>query len=195
MKKVIALLLTLSLLFCFAGCDKNNDNNGSGYGIDINYYIGVGQISEAKYGIGLNPDEIENDAENQSGEHNHEGGDGHEGIISYEDYQGKEAYIVDGFYYCFETGEEQNGISCIIGTDTVYGFTAGVATKFEINEAISGLSPETKVSGEEDFFYMPFAMENVDTLICKNGKNVLKFYFEEDILIAACVYDSEKWEF
>lgn len=194
MKKVIALLLTFSVLFCLAGCKKNK-NNGSAYGIDINYYLGAGQISEAKYGLGLNPDEIEKDAEAQSGEHTHEGGDGHAGMIFYEDFIGKEAYVVDGFYYCFKTGEEEKGISCIIGTDTIYGFAVGMATKFEVNEAISNLSPQATVSGNKDFFYLLFDMDNVDTLVCKNGKNVLKFYFEEDILIAACLYDSEKWEF
>ena len=195
MKKITALLLVLSLVFCFAGCQKGDTNTDSSYGIDINYYVGVGQINEAKYGLGLDPDEIEKDAEKQDINHDHTGGDGHEGVITYEDYQGKEAYIVDGFYYCFLTGEEEKGISCIIGTDTIYGFSTGTATKFEISEAVSAMNPESSLASSDEFFYMPFAMEDVDTLTCKNGDNVLKFYFEDDILVAACVFSSEKWEF
>ncbi|MBE6729027.1 MAG: hypothetical protein E7568_02190 [Ruminococcaceae bacterium] len=194
MKKAVAIIMALLLCLSFSACKEKNINGGQP-SIDINYFLGVGQISEAKYAIGNNPDAIERDAEMQKEQHNHEGGDGHEGIISYEDYNGKEAYIVDGFYYCFETGTEAEGISLIIGTDTVYGFTAGISTKFEINSALSSMNPENVKSGSEDFFYMPFAMEDVDTLVCKNGNMVLKFYFENDIMISACIYNSDKWEF
>lgn len=196
MKRIIALLLAVSFIFCLSACKKDSSNGeNSEYAIDINYYLNLGQISEAKYNLGADPDDIEKAAEKQNEEHDHTGGDGHEGIITYEDYNGKEAYIVDGFYYCFESGKEDDGISCIIGTDTVFGFVVGEASKYEINAALSKMNPENITSNEEDFFYMPFAMENIDTVVCKNGEKVLKFYFEEDILIAASLYNESKWEF
>ena len=195
MKKITALLLAFCMIFCLTSCKEGGDDNKLDYGIDINYYVSTGMISEAKYGIGTNPDDIEREAESQSGEHDHTGGDGDIGIISYADYLGKEAYIVDGFYYCFKTGEEANSISCIVGTNNIFGFTAGMTTKYEISNIISSLNPESSLSGAKEFFYMPFEMENVDTLTVKNGNNVLKFYFEEDILISAALFNSEKWEF
>lgn len=194
MKKLTAIFLGLIMMFCFVGCKEKEGNNSSGYEIDINYYMGVGQISEAKYGLGFNPDDIEKEAEAQNGGHNHEG-DGNEGVISYNNFSGNEAYILDGFYYCYKTGKESKGIACIISTDAVYGFTAGLTSKYEVNSVISPLNPESTVADKEEFFYLPFAMENIEKLTIKNKNNILSFYFENDILIAASLYNSENWEF
>ena len=195
MKKIIAVLLILCMTLCFVGCKNKDKNESAPYEIDINYYLGVGQISEATYRLGLNPDEIEKDAEAQNSGHSHEGGDGHEGIIDYQRFDSKEAYIVDGFYYCFNEGNEEDGIVCIIGNDTIFGFVCGVTSKYEINSAVSDLNPEISKAEDDEFFYMPFSMENIDKLTVKNGNKVLNFYFENDILISASLYNSDKWEF
>lgn len=195
MKKIIALLLVFSMVFCFIGCKDEEGNNSSTYEIDINYYVSAGMISEAKYALGLDPDEIEKEAEQGSGEHNHEGGDGHEDIIEYQKFGDKEVYSVNGFYYCYKSGKESDGISCIIGTDTVFGFTVGLSSKYEINSAISNMKPETSVASSKEFFYMPFALENMEKLSVSSGKNVLNFYFENDVLIAVSLYNGDKWEY
>ncbi|MEE0945230.1 MAG: hypothetical protein U0M42_00195 [Acutalibacteraceae bacterium] len=193
MKKIIAFILCLSMLFCFVGCKEKEDNNSSAYDIDINYYLSAGMISEAKYALGVNPDDIEAEAEKQQDEHSHEGGDGHENVIEYQKFSNNEAYIVNGFYYCYKSGKEDKGIACIIGTDTVFGFTVGLASKYEVNSAIENMKPETSVASAKEFFYVPFEMENIEKLSVKNGKNILNFYFENDILVAVSMYNSENW--
>lgn len=195
MKKIIALLLLFCMMFCFVGCKEEKDNNSSAYEIDINYYLSAGMISEAKYALGFDPDDIEKEAEQSGGEHTHEGGDGHEGIIEFQKFGNKDVYTVDGFYYCYKSGKESDGISCIIGTDTVFGFTVGLSSKYEVNSAISELKPESSIADSKEFFYMPFALEGMDKLSVKNGKNILNFYFENDVLIAVSLYNSEKWEY
>ncbi len=195
MKKIIALLLVFSIAFCFVGCKEKEDNNSSAYEIDINYYVGAGMISEAKYALGLHPDEIEKEAEQGNDGHNHEGGDGHEDIIEFQKFDNKDVYSVNGFYYCYKSGKESDGISCIIGTDTVFGFTVGLSSKYEVSSAISNMKPESSVADSKDFFYMPFKLENMEKLSVSSGKNVLNFYFENDILIAVSLYNSDKWEY
>lgn len=195
MRRIIALCFCLIFVFTLAGCKKDKTDGASEYDIDIAYYLSSGQISEAKYHIGSNPDDIEKDAEKQQSDHNHEGADGHEGVITYTMYGDSiEAYICDGFQYCYNAGEEDKGISCIVAQDTAFGFICGTSYKHEVKNAISSLSPVESQAESHEFFYNIYTMEGVSKITCTKDKYQLIFYFYEDILDSVVIINTETWD-
>lgn len=201
MKRIIALCFCLIFVFTFAGCKKDKTEGVSGYDIDIAYYLSSGQINEAKYHIGTNPDDIERDAEKQQADHNHEGedehegADGHEGVITYTMYGNSiEAYICDGFQYCYNVGQEEKGISCIVAQDTAFGFVCGTSYKHEVKNAVSSLSPVESDAESNELFYSIYTMNGVSKITCTKNKYQLTFYFYEDILDSVVIVNTETWD-
>lgn len=192
MKRIIALFLTLAVVFSFAGC-KDRKKDGEGYSVDIEYYISSGQIAEAQFALGTPIEDVNKVANNHSEENI--GADGHgEEIVLIEgtDYN---YYNAPDFYYYYNVGKEDKGISCIVGFTDIFGFSVGLAGEYEVKAALQleELSPVSGIAEDEEFFFMPFSIDNCKKLTCSYESNVLVFYFENDILIAGVLYNKDNW--
>ena len=198
MKRYIAVLLAVLTLFSFCSCGDNSHNiSDDDLSSDIMYYLSLGKIKEADFALGTNPEEIDNaklepsheiggDA-NVGDEHNHEQGVvKEEGVVSYH-------YTYGPFQYYYNKGKEDKGVSFIVSLDKAYGFTVGITSKFEIENALSNLEPEKRKAESDDFFFMVVEIEDCEMLIYEYEKYTLSFYFKDDILICTTLQNSEEW--
>lgn len=192
MKRIIALCLTVALIFSFAGC-KSEDKKNEGYSVDIGYYISVGQIKEAQFSLGTPIEGVNKVIKEQSSEEH--SGDGHDDQIILIEGSNYNYYNAPDFYYYYNVGNEDKGISCIVGFTDIYGFSVGQAGEYEVKSALEleELSPVSGIADEKEFFFMPFSLENCKKLTCTYENKVLIFYFENDILIAGVIYNSDNW--
>lgn len=192
MKRIIAICLVFVMAFSFVGC-KSGEKKEEGYSIDIQYYISVGQIKEAEFSLGTSIEDIEKVVRAQSAEeHSADGHDEHIVLVEGSDYN---YYNAPDFYYYYNVGNEEKGISCIVGFTDIYGFSVGQTGEYEVKTALEleKLSPVSGIAEEEEFFFMPFSLENCKKLTCTYKNNVLKFYFENDVLIAGVIYNKDNW--
>ncbi len=192
MKRVIALCLIFALVLSFAGC-KGRDKDGEGYSVDIQYFISVGQIKEAQFSLGTPIEDIEKVVKAQSSEEHT--GDGHADEIVLIEGSNYNYYNAPDFYYYYNVGNEEKGISCIVGFTDIYGFSVGQSGEYEVKSALEleELSPVSDIAVEEEFFFMPFSLENCKKLTCTYENKVLVFYFENDVLIAGVIYNKDNW--
>ncbi len=191
MKRIIALLCAVLLVFSFAGCGKNKKDQG--YSVDIDYFLKTGQVKEAEYALGTPIKNIEKDIAK------------HEDEAEGTHCQGDEIVLVEGtnynyynapdFYYYYNVGNEEKGISCIVGFTDMYGFSIGETGEYTVKAALEQekLQVESAIADEDEFFFMPFSIENCRKLTCSIESNVLVFYFENDALIAGVIYNKENW--
>lgn len=191
MKRIIALLCAVLLVFSLCGCGNNKKNEG--YSVDIEYFLKTGQVKEAQFALGTPIKDIEKEIAKHSNEE--------EGNLC----QGDEIVLVEGanynyynapdFYYYYNIGKEDNGISCIVGFTDIYGFSVGQTGEYTVKSALEqeGLKVSEDVADEDEFFFMPFSIENCRKLTCEIENNVLVFYFENDALIAGVIYNKENW--
>lgn len=191
MKQIIALLCAVLLAFSFAGCGKNKKDEG--YSVDIEYFLKTGQVKEAQYALGTPIKNIEKDIS----KHEEEADGTH--------CQGDEIVLVEGtdynyynapdFYYYYNVGNEEKGISCIVAFTDMYGFSVGETGEYTVKTALEQekLQVESAIADEDEFFFMPFSIENCRKLTCTINSNVLVFYFENDALIAGVIYNKENW--
>lgn len=192
MKRVIALCLVFALVFSFAGC-KSDKKDDEGYSVDIQYYISVGQIKEAQFSLGTPIEDIEKEIKAASSdEHSGEGSD--DKIVLIEGY-GYNYYNAPDFYYYYNTDKEEKGISCIVGFTDIYGFSVGQSGVYEVESALKleELSPVSGIADQDEFFFMPFSLEDCKKITCTYENKVLVFYFENDILIAGVIYNKDNW--
>lgn len=191
MKRIIALLCAVILMLTLVGCGERTKEEG--YSVDIEYFLKTGQVKEAQFNIGTPIKDIEKEI----AKHSEEG----EGTLC----QGDEIVLVEGtdynyynapdFYYYYNVGNEDNGISCIVGFTDMYGFSVGQTGEYTIKSALEQEKLEVieGIADEDEFFFMPFSIENCKKLSCTIENNVLVFYFENDALIAGVIYDKENW--
>lgn len=197
MKRIVCIILAVLFVLPFAGCKKKDDGNSSSqYDVDIAYYLSVGQFKEAKFGLGTDPQLIENEAVAE-GENVAEGntGDDHdeanqirfqEGVVSCH-------YISGPFYYYYNKGKENDGISLIVNFDTAYGFQVGTSTDFEIKNAVSSMNPVMTDATDDDLFFMFMSTEGYEKLTCTSGKYELNFFFKDGILVCSAIENTTLW--
>lgn len=192
MKRIVALCLIVALILSFAGC-KGRNKDKDGYSVDIQYYVSVGQIKEAQFSLGTPIKDIEKVVKAQTSEEHT--GDGHADEIVLIEGSNYNYYNAPDFYYYYNVGNEEKGISCIVGFTDIYGFSVGQSGEYEVKSALEleELSPVLGIAKEDEFFFMPFSLENCKKLTCTYENKVLIFYFENDVLIAGVIYNKDNW--
>lgn len=192
MKRITSLCLIAVLLLTLVGCN-NKDKNDEGYSVDIGYFISVGQIKEAEFSLGTPIKDIEKVIKQQSKEEH--SGDGHQDQIILVEGSNYNYYNAPDFYYYYNKQNQDKGISCIVGFTDIYGFSVGQTGEYEVRSALEQekLSPVSAIADEEEFFFMPFSIDNCKKLTCTYENKVLVFYFENNILIAGVIYNKDNW--
>lgn len=200
MKKLLAALMCLVLLFSFAACGKKDKKNNDA--VDLEYYAKVGQIPEIPYKLGTKCDKVEkelsdkyeeylaNDPENSPDhDHDHYAEDTYFEIVDEGDY-----FFINGgsCYYFYQKNEKNDGISCIVTFGDAFGFKMSTFI-YEIKNAM----PSVEFKEEDITEGMLFFDENLSdgTVLYTefNGVTVM-FVFLEGELYATAMYKTDSWK-
>ena len=182
MKKLIALVLSLFIVFAFAACGKDEEGKKTPtHTVDVEYYAKIGQIPEHKYHLGSSAEDMKEDfkAESEANEENSEDGHSHDvySFIEEDDYNIL-VYESANYYY-----KEDGKISAIVSFDNSYDFNIGDLPK-QITQAVGEC--EIMDGDKEKIFFLPMS-QNFTYLEYTFGENNLIFVFEENGLCATAL--------
>lgn len=195
MKKFISILLVIGLMFTFCACSKDGDNKQNK--VDLEYYAKLGQMPEAKYTLGEDPDtvidglnKLKEKAEAEHEEdptHNH----GHdEQEFFFEIVQGEKNVLLDNGNICyyFNKANEDKGISYIVNYDTAFGFPLGTVI-LEVKNALGDIKLTEEPLTEENAFFTSFVLDGT-VLKAEFPNATIIFVFQENELFATAIYNS-----
>ncbi len=194
MKRVVAFLLIFALVFSFAACSSQQEvKQDEKYSVDITYFLNAGRFDTAEFSLGTPPSDI--DEAIKAHEETHQGGDGHsEQTILVEDY-GYNYYVASDFSYYYNTDKIESGISFIAAYNEFFGFAVGETGKYTVKNALESYNLQIAegTAEEADFFHMMVSIPDCEKITVQSGGNVLEFYFENEVLIFAVIYDGMNW--
>ncbi|MBR6533246.1 MAG: hypothetical protein IKT44_02325 [Clostridia bacterium] len=195
MKKVISILLVIGLMFSFCACSKDGDKNKNK--VDLEYYAKLGQMPEAKYTLGEDPDtvidglnKLKEQAESEHEEdpnHNH---DHDEQEFLFEIVQGEKNVLLDNGNICyyFNKANEDKGISYIVNYDSAFGFPLGTVI-LEVKNALGDTKLTEEPLTEENAFFASYVLDG--TILKAEFENAtIVFVFQENELFATAIYNS-----
>lgn len=207
MKKLLCIVLSLTLL-CFAGC-SGDDSSSSDSSIDnsVKQSVAEGKLGEIKYGLGADVTEVKEYYSGLVDEYEaiHTGdnaGEGHEDEahvhdpndelqIPYYDEDEDDGYteidvLTARFYY--ETDNEDKGITAIATDVDIFGFTMGITTKQEVEEAV-GTDGETFNATADEIRFLAFPTEPLIILRYELENCYLDFYFYDNAIVTTLIRD------
>lgn len=199
MKRILALILTLTLCFCFASC-KKDDKKQSKIGMDVEYYAKAGQIPECEYHLGQNVDEMlkeleekQKEAEEKYADQDHDHSDEIDSNLHYhnEDMGWIQTYGDNGYIYRYDPKNKSKGIIRIISSNAAYGFkTSDVSS--EVRNALSsyGFDAKERDLTEKEIAYYG-AGEGATALEYNFGGNTVLFVFNNNALFLTTLFVSE----
>ena len=187
MKKIISIFICAVMLFSFAACGRGDDSSDTA-AVDIEYFAGLGEIPDCPYRLGKNIDELQNtlSAEEKAAV---EAGEEYVYLVTEGE---KTVQINNGAYlYYYEKDKKENGVSYIAALNSAYGFENG-ASVLEVKEALSGFEyTEEDADSDNVFFILGFSGGSVLKYTFDNI--VIMFVFEDNMLCAAAIYDTDNW--
>ena len=199
MKRLLALILSLALCFCFASC-KKDEKKQSKIGVDVEYYANAGQIPEFPYHLGQDVDKMlkeleekQKEAEEKYADHDHDHSDEIESNFHYhnEEMGWIQTYGDNGYIYRYDPKNKSKGINRIISSNTAYGFkTSDVSS--EVRDALSSYgfnAKERDLTDKEISYYG--ASENATCLEYKFGANTVLFVFNDNALFLTTLFVNE----
>lgn len=183
MKRILSLILCLTLVFVFAACgEKKKEKQQEKIGIDVEYYAKLGKIPEFKYKLGDNGEtaakEVEKSLENST--------DRHDGYCNV--YEGDKKTTVDVSGASFVYDNKTKKIERIICFNTSYEFTLDTVV-IEVQKAMSSYGHNADPRDiTEDEASLLFATLDSTILEYKfEGVNVT-FAFYDNALFATMIY-------
>ena len=206
MKKLIAISLCLALVFSlFVGCSKDtssDDASGSTATGKIDSMAEKGKLEGIKFGLGSDIEEVKAHYqglaikyENEHGNDNHDHGvTGEEAHYYY--LKDKETYTeidISSARFYFEKGKEEKGISVIACDSDTFGFTVGVTTKYEVEDAVKA-EGESFNATEAELRFLAVRTEPILVHRYEYENYVLDFYFYDNLLVTTVIMDTENWK-
>lgn len=190
MKRYLSVFIIIVILLCFAACKKGEntttDNSGDSY--NLIECMNQGKIPEAEYMLGTDPEKIKTDY-NYGKE-----AEGHDHDIYFHERTNSSYLVVEDFYYYYENGEEKDGISSIVCFSTAYGTEVnGFDTKDDIKKRFSSVTFEEREISSQQAYFVPHEIENWSALTCKTDNRRIDFIFQDDMLVAINLVDTENW--
>ncbi len=186
MKRILAVLISLSLIFCLVGC-KGTDKKKTEHSIDVEYYAKLGQIPEYEYKLGSDAEAMRTafDAEDQKNAEGDDDGHLHSvySLMEMDDYSFL-SYKNANYYY----KNDNDSVFAVVGLDTAYGFSVGTVI-LEVKEALSKFKPKETDGKYDKIFFMPIS-DTYTSLEYEFGKNTVIFVFEENLLCATMICES-----
>jgi hypothetical protein len=197
MKKLICLMLSLCFILTLTACgnkDKKNDN-----ALDLEYYAKLGQIPEAKFTLGANPDQVidELDGINEQEQAEHQEDPNHNHDHDQEEFyfevvEGQNNVLLDNGNICYyyNKANKDKGISYIVSYDSAYGFELGTVI-LEVKEALEGYELTEEPLTEENAFFASHAFGGT-ILKAELETATVIFVFQENELFATAIYN-DNW--
>ena len=197
MKKVLCLVLAVCLVFCFTACGK--DSGGKSNKVDLEYYAKLGQMPEAEYCLGENPDTVreglegllkQEEAEHKEDPNHSHGHDEQEFYFEY--VEGEKNILLDNGNICYyyNKANKAKGISYIVNYDTAFGFPIGTVI-LEVQEALSQTKLTEEALTEDNAFFASYVIDGT-VLKAEFEEATVIFVFQENELFATAIYN-ENW--
>lgn len=203
MKKIFCMLLSVAILFSFAGCKNKEVGQGNieTSETSIEEYAKKGQIPELKFSLGSDIETVkkyysdfvsqfeEEQSEEENPGHNHEDLEAYYFDVTEGEKTVRMATGNTTFFY--EKAKADKGISVISTKDTAFGFEPGSTTKQEIEASF-----ETKgktLDATDDDMYFVIQTENCVILRYTFENIKLDFYFTDNILMTTVIMNTQNW--
>ena len=179
MKKILCLVLCMLFVFSLVACGEESEEKGS-HSVDVEYYANLGQINDVAYKLGDSVQKTKTALEEKVDDH---------GESNYFEYpSGIYTIMSDGATYCcYETENENAGLTHVITTGDAYGFTAG-AVSVEIRDIMSsiGFEDTERDAKRSETFFLPAGAE-MTVLEYKFQNNTVLFVFQDHYLAATVI--------
>ena len=194
MKKIISLILVLVLAFCFVGCKNKGEKENS---IDLEYFANLGQMPEAQYSLGENPqtiiDQLSKEMKKEEAEHGEDPTHSHgheESMFFFEVTEGENNVLLDNGNICYyyNKANKDKGISYIVNYDTAYKFPIGTVI-LELKNALSDVKFTEEELTEENAFFASYVLDGT-VLKAEFEKSTIVFVFQENELFATAIYNN-----
>lgn len=185
MKRVLALIICLTLTFCLCGCKGNKKKNENG--IDIEYFVNLGQIPENDIVLGTTPENLKKALDERSKESEENGED-----YGYNEIEGdKNVLVEEGPYdYYYKKDNPENGIGYIVSYKDAFGFKLGDII-VEVKKQLEDYNVESVNANEKNAFFYFGDYSKAQVLKITFEKNSVLFLFEDNALCATAVYSNE----
>lgn len=188
MKKILSLVLVISLIFVFTACGK--DEKLEVEQVNIKTDVEQGVIPECKFKLGDSVSKIEDTLTKELDE-------------APLDDHGHPEYVFEKFqmanYNCIDNGDfkyyylkDETKVSYIVSFTNAFGFRLGevsVAVEMALEEFAPSITPISK----ENAFFLPGMPEGEVYTYTFGTKNVM-FVFENNALCATAIYDNTIWK-
>ena len=197
MKKAICLILCLVFSFTLVGCgNKDTQNNDK---IDLAYYAKLGQMPEAKYTLGANPEQVidELDGINEQEETEHQEDPNHAHEHDQEEFylevvEGENNVLIDNGNICYyyTKANKDKGISCIVSYGDAFGFSLGTVI-LELKNSLPSVEFSEEELTDENAFFASYVLDGT-VLKAEFQNSTILFAFQENELFATAIYN-ENW--
>ena len=202
MKRILAAILAVFMLFTLAACGAKDDAevqstpqiaDKSG---EIETAVAEGKIPELKFKLGdatadlrTHYNDLWQDMENS---HSGEGHVHNDSDVLLDKSEGdlSMTYTIgtEGYYY--EKAKSKNGIAVLCSTEDAFGFKQGTP-RADVEAALAYLSLKSLNAGEDELYFVPIP-EAIILRYKKDGRQ-LDFYFSENELVATVLRDLNNW--
>ncbi len=177
MKRVLAVLLILCMMFAFCGCgNKKADGN------DIEAQASQGKIPESQFALGTDVSVIKNAFDPEKSE---------EPLLEREG-ESTVVMTIDNYDFHYYKDKKQNGISVLVSFTDAYGFENGITMSNDIIEVL-GDKGKLDAATDEQVYFLRSATEGCEVLSYTYGDYKLEFYFIDYFLAATKLTDTRYW--
>lgn len=197
MKKFLAFILVILVIFTFVSCKKKETNTAT---IDVEYYANLGKMPEIEFSLGddvetvkkgleKNYDEyLESEKDNENHNHDHDST-----AVTFNEIEGKNNVLLNNgtTYYYYVKAKADDGIAYIVHREKSFGFELGTSI-VDVKKALGDTKHnESEVTDENAFFAT--GLTNGTLLEIVNGDVVTMFVFHENELYATAMYNKKVW--
>ncbi len=183
MKRILAFLMCICMLFCFTACKEKDTASEPESATDVNIAQAVkdGSIPEGEYKLGDDYDQLFNKLTNN--------GEDVDGMLYQRSEEGEYSVLSDaeGYSCYFLTEEKDKGIVAIATFGDAFGFSHSTMSK-ELISALDaqGIKAEKTDADSKDIFFMPSSVGYTQVKCSVENRTVI-FVFFDDLLCATAL--------
>ena len=185
MKRSIALVLVLMLMFGLCGCKDGKKSSGNG--IDIEYYAKLGQIPENDITLGTSPEDLKTALDKRAAEAEKKDED-----YGYNEIEGDQNVLIEeGPYdYYYKKTDAKAGIGYIVSYVDAFGFEVGdIISEVEKNLSDYEITKENANEINAFFYFGDYSKAQIISI--KFDKNSVMFLFEDNALCATAIMSND----